>query len=144
MTEIMPVPRNLNFTVLPAESYCAAFFVGNIASQKHIASRVTRGSESFAGLPCHHGKNKRDGSTSCRLSLCSCETKRTAGTYLVRALLASAISWKMPACFFAMIARMTSRVATISAQAMMRQMTTFWMIPARMKLTKATPDTVSA
>ena len=59
-------------------------------------------------------------------------------------LLASAISAKMPPCFFAMIARMTSRVATISAQAMMRQMTTFWMIPARMKLTKATPDTVSA
>ena len=25
MTEIMPVPRNLNFTVLPAESYCAPF-----------------------------------------------------------------------------------------------------------------------
>ena len=26
MTEIMPVPRNLNFTVLPAESFTADFF----------------------------------------------------------------------------------------------------------------------
>ena len=25
MTEIMPVPRNLNFTVLPAESFAPAF-----------------------------------------------------------------------------------------------------------------------
>ena len=27
MTEIMPVPRNLNFTVLPAGSYMARFFI---------------------------------------------------------------------------------------------------------------------
>ena len=34
------------------------------------------------------------------------------------------------------MALMTSRVATISTAAMMRQMTTFWIRPARMKLTK--------
>ena len=61
-----------------------------------------------------------------------------------RALLASAISWKMPACFLLTIALMTSRVATIRMQAMIRQMTTFWIRPARMKLTKVTPATVRA
>ena len=61
-----------------------------------------------------------------------------------RALLASAISWKMPACFLLTIALMTSRVATIRMQAMIRQMTTFWIRPARMKLTKVTPETVRA
>ena len=65
-------------------------------------------------------------------------------TYLARALSASAISWKIPWCFLAMIARMTSRVATIRTIAMTRLMTTFWIRPARMKLTKATPATVSA
>ena len=65
-------------------------------------------------------------------------------TYLARALSASAISWKIPWCFLAMIALMTSRVATIRTIAMSRLMTTFWIRPARMKLTKATPATVSA
>ena len=60
------------------------------------------------------------------------------------ALLASAISWKMPACFLLTIALMTSRVATIRMQAMIKQMTTFWIRPARMKLTKVTPETVRA
>jgi hypothetical protein len=89
------------------------------------------------------------------ISLCSLQKKRrqtpslfhilgSQGIYLARDLLASAISWKMPACFLDTIALMTSRVATISTQAMMRQMTTFWMIPARMKLTNATPATVRA
>ena len=65
-------------------------------------------------------------------------------TYFARALLASAISSKIPACFLATMALMTSRVTIISATAMMRQITTFWIRPARMKLTKATPATVSA
>ena len=84
-----------------------------------------------------------------------CEKKETPGgvsfllckseSYLpARALLASAISWKIPACFLATTALMTSRVATIRTIAMSRLMTTFWMIPARMKLTKETPATVRA
>ena len=66
------------------------------------------------------------------------------GIYLARALSASAISWKMPACFLATMARMTSRVAIISTTAIARLMTTFWIRPARMKLTKDTPATVRA
>ena len=64
--------------------------------------------------------------------------------WLASALLASAISSKMPACFLLTIALMTSRVATIRTQAMIRQITTFWIRPARMKLTNATPATVRA
>ena len=73
-----------------------------------------------------------------------CLPRQEAAYLWARTLLASAISWKIPACFLAMIALMASSVATISATAMMRQMTTFWIRPARMKLTKATAETVRA
>ena len=63
---------------------------------------------------------------------------------LARALSASAISWKMPACFLAMMARMTSSVTIIRTTAMSRLTITFWIRPARMKLTKETPATVRA
>lgn len=32
MTEVMPVPRNLSFTVLPAGGLCPSFFSANILS----------------------------------------------------------------------------------------------------------------
>ena len=62
--------------------------------------------------------------------------------YLARALSASAISWKIPACFLATTALMTNRVTIISAMAMIMQITTFCTRPAMMKLTKETAATV--
>ena len=56
--------------------------------------------------------------------------------YLAIALPALAISWKIPVCFLATMARITSRVPIIRATAMIMQTTTFFTRPAMMKLTK--------
>ena len=61
---------------------------------------------------------------------------------MARALLAAAISWKTPACFLAVTARMTSRVPIIRTMAMIMQTTTCCTRPAMMKLTKDTAATV--
>ena len=53
--------------------------------------------------------------------LCGLSFIKATGYWSARILLASAISWKIPACFLATIALMTSRVATISAMAMIKQ-----------------------
>ena len=43
MTEIMPVPRNLNFTVLPAESFRAAsFFVSRKLCIRDVAETAEK------------------------------------------------------------------------------------------------------
>ena len=59
------------------------------------------------------------------------------------ALLASAISRKIPACFLDTTALMTSRVAIISTIAIIMQITTFCTRPAMRKLTKETAATVT-
>ena len=63
--------------------------------------------------------------------------------YLAIALPALAISWKIPVCFLATMARITSRVPIIRATAMIMQTTTFCTRPAMMKLTKDTAATVT-
>ena len=60
-----------------------------------------------------------------------------------RALLASAISRKIPACFLDTTALMTSRVAIIRTTPMIMQITTFCTRPAIRKLTKETAATVT-
>ena len=62
---------------------------------------------------------------------------------LYRALSATAISAKIPACFLPTITRITSRVAIISTTAIIMQITTFCSRPAMMKLTKETAATVT-
>ena len=86
-------------------------------------------------LPCPARKKETAEAVSFFAGVC---------TYLARALLASAISAKMPACFLATMARMTNSVPTIRATAISRLTNTFWIRPARMKLTKDTAATVSA